>query len=213
MKPEELEKIENSKIPQGKVTLVGLGRLGIRTGLNLAQIHRGGPKIITAIDSQKISEGDLVFRMLGGNIGDYKVDLLHNLRGIKEVIPIREDINSDNLDLINGDVVSIQIAGGHTIPIASTIIKKAWEVGAKTISTAGVFSKGDADIIVKDISEVDSNNPVVNELRSLGIKENHKIITTGNFITDKEPITPYVLDEIAKITTMEIIKSFQENDD
>lgn len=37
------------------MTLIGLGRLGIRTGLNLTQIHRGGPQKITAIDSQKIS--------------------------------------------------------------------------------------------------------------------------------------------------------------
>ena len=210
MNPEEIEKIENSKIPQGRVTLVGLGRLGIRTGLNLVQVHRGGPKVITAIDSQRISEGDLIFRMLGGKIGDFKVDFLHNMRGIKQVIPITEDINWGNLDLITGDVVSIQIAGGHTVPTTSKIIKKAWEVGAKTISTAGVFSKGDADVKVMDISEVNSDNPVVNELRKEGIKENHRIITTGNFIRDKEPITPYVLDDIAKITTIEILKIFQE---
>lgn len=191
------------------MTLVGLGRLGIRIGLNLAQIHRGGPQKITAIDGQKISEGDLIFRMWGGNIGDFKVDLLHELQGIKQVIPVKEDINQDNLDLITGDVVSIQIAGGHTVPTTAQIIKKAHEIGAITISTAGVFGSGREKIEITDISESNSDNPVVQELKKAGIRDNHRIITTGKFIRDNEPITPYVLDEIAKLTTIEIINALQ----
>ena len=57
--------MENNKVAMGHVTLVGLGGLGIRKELNLTQVNRGGPEKITAIDSQRISEGDLIFRILG----------------------------------------------------------------------------------------------------------------------------------------------------
>lgn len=205
----KIEEIENNKIPEGHVTLVGLGRLGIRTGLNLTQIHRGGPQKITAIDSQKISSGDIIFKMLGGELGEYKVDILHGLRGIKEVIPIREDINIKNLGFIDGDVVCVEIAGGNTIPTTAAIIKKAHMIGAATISTAGVFGIGEEKIKVMDISEADNSNPIVNELRDHGIVENHTLITTGKFILDWEPVTPYVLDEIANTITIEIIKALR----
>ncbi|NYB52110.1 MAG: hypothetical protein HVN35_06100 [Methanobacteriaceae archaeon] len=204
-----IEEIENNKVPEGHVTLVGLGRLGIRTGLNLVQTHRGGPQTITAIDSQKISQGDVIFRILGGKLGQYKVDLLREFRGIKEVIPIREDINLTNLGLIKGDVVCVEIAGGNTIPTTAAIIKKAHMIGATTISTAGVFGVGEEEIEVLEISQADSNNPVVNELKQAGIEENHTIITTGKFIKDPEPVTPYVLQEIADIMTKEILKSLK----
>jgi Predicted dinucleotide-utilizing enzyme of the ThiF/HesA family len=39
-----ITEMENNKVAMGHVTLVGLGRLGIRTGLNLTQVHRGGPE-------------------------------------------------------------------------------------------------------------------------------------------------------------------------
>ena len=204
-----IEEIENNKVPEGHVTLVGLGRLGIRTGLNLAQVHRGGPQKITAIDSQKISQGDLIFKMLGGKLGEYKVDLLHDLCGIKEVIPIRQDITPKNLDLIQGDVVCVEIAGGNTIPNTAAIVKKAHQIGASTISTAGVFGIGNEKIRVMDISQADPDNPVANELRAEGIDENHTLITTGKFIRDSEPVTPYVLDGIARIMAMEILKALQ----
>lgn len=201
--------MENNKVPKGHVTLVGLGRLGIRTGLNLTQTHRGGPQKITAIDSQKISSGDIIFKILGGNIGDYKVDLLYELRGIKEVITIREDIDLQNLDYIKGDVVCVEIAGGNTIPTTAAIIKRAHKIGATTISTAGVFGIGDEKIEVIEISEADNSNPVINELREQGINDNHIVITTGKFIRDSEPVTPYVMDEIANRMTMEILKALE----
>lgn len=206
----KIEEIENNKVPVGHVTLVGLGRLGIRTGLNLTQTHRGGPLQITAIDSQKISSGDVIFKMLGGRLGEYKVDLLHEYRGIKEVIPIRQDINMGNVGLIDGDVVCVEIAGGNTIPITAAIIKKAHMIGATTISTAGVFGIGEEKIRVMDISEADLKNPVAEELRLAGIKEKHTIITTGKFIKDPEPVTPYILDDIARKMTMEILKALQK---
>jgi predicted ThiF/HesA family dinucleotide-utilizing enzyme len=205
----KIEEMENNKVPKGHVTLVGLGRLGIRTGLNLTQTHRGGPQKITAIDSQKISSGDIIFKILGGNIGDYKVDLLYELRGIKEVITIREDIDLQNLDYIKGDVVCVEIAGGNTIPTTAAIIKRAHKIGATTISTAGVFGIGDEKIEVIEISEADNSNPVINELREQGINDNHIVITTGKFIRDSEPVTPYVMDEIANRMTMEILKALE----
>ncbi|OPX59687.1 MAG: hypothetical protein A4E25_01174 [Methanobacterium sp. PtaB.Bin024] len=205
----KIEEMENNKVPKGHVTLVGLGRLGIRTGLNLTQTHRGGPQKITAIDSQKISSGDIIFKILGGNIGDYKVDLLYELRGIKEVITIREDIDLQNLDYIKGDVVCVEIAGGNTIPTTAAIIKRAHKIGATTISTAGVFGIGDEKIEVIEISEADRSNPVINELRKQGINHHHTVVTTGKFIRDREPVTPYMLDEIANRMTMEILKALE----
>nr|WP_319373008.1 hypothetical protein [uncultured Methanobacterium sp.] len=205
----KIEEIENNKVPEGHVTLVGLGRLGIRTGINLAQVHRGGPQKITAIDSQKISQGDLIFKLLGGKLGEYKVDLLQDLCGIKEVIPIRQDITPKNLDLIQGDVVCVEIAGGNTIPTTAAIIKRAHEIGASTISTAGVFGIGNEKIRVMDISLADPDNPVADELRAEGIEENHTLITTGKFIRDSEPVTPYVLDEIAMRMTMTILEALE----
>lgn len=91
------------------------------------------------------------------NIGEYKADFLNKLcthdENFRKIISVCEDITPDNLDLIKGDVVAIQIAGGNTIPIAAKIIKHTHERGAKTISTAGIFGFGDETIEVKDISE------------------------------------------------------------
>ena len=110
------------------------------------------------------------------------------------------------MDLITGDVVVIEIAGGNTIPTAAEIIKHTQKNGSKTISTAGIFGIGDEEIIVKDISEFDDKNPAVNELRKEGIVENHLIISTNKFIRDSIPITPYVLDNIANTITKEALK-------
>lgn len=205
-----MEELENNKIPAGHVNLVGIGRLGIRIGINLIQVHRGGPSEITAFDSQKISQSDIIFKILGGNIGEYKVDFLSSLcthpEYLRNVINIKEDLTEKNLDLLRGDVVSIEIAGGNTIPTTAAIIKRAHQIGAKTISTAGVFGIGEEEILTMDISHADKNNPVIQELKEYGIVENHRIITTGKFIEDNIPITPYVLDEYAREMTKEILK-------
>ncbi len=206
-----IEELERRKVPKGEVTIVGVGRLGIRVALNLIQVHRGGAKVIRVIDGQKISEADIIHRLLGGEVGEYKVDLVYRLRGDKIVIPIREYITHENLDLISGDVVCITIAGGNTIPITASIIKRAWEINAMTISTAGVFGI-DEKVKVMDVSQA-KNNIVVEELRKHGITRNHKIVTTGKFIKDRDPITPYILDEIAKVMTIEILKFLRDRYD
>lgn len=202
--------MENNLMPKGSIDLVGFGRLGLRTGINLIQIHRGGPSKITVIDGQKISESDIIFLLKGAEVGTYKADFLKKLSthhpDFREVISITEDISEDNIDLITGDVVVIEIAGGNTIPTAANIIKKAHEKGSKTIGTAGIFGIGDEEIVVKDISEFDDSNPAVNELRKEGIVKDHLILTTSTFIRDAIPITPYVLDDIANIITKEALK-------
>ena len=202
--------MENNLMPKGSIDLVGFGRLGLRTGINLIQIHRGGPSKITVIDGQKISESDIIFLLKGAEVGTYKADFLKKLSthhpDFREVISITEDISEDNIDLITGDVVVIEIAGGNTIPTAANIIKKAHEKGSKTIGTAGIFGIGDEEIIVKDISEFDDSNPAVNELRKEGIVKDHLILTTSTFIRDAIPITPYVLDDIANTLTKEALK-------
>ena len=110
------------------------------------------------------------------------------------------------MDLITGDVVVIEIAGGNTVPTAAKIIKKAHENGSKTLGTAGIFGIGNEEIIVKDISEFDDSNPVIEELRKEGIVKDHMVVTTSTFIRDSIPITPYVLDNIANTITKEALK-------
>lgn len=205
-----IKELEDKMMPKGSVDLVGLGRLGFRTGINLIQVHRGGPKKITAFDGQKISSSDIIFTLLGAKEEEYKTDFFKRLctheKDYREIKSICEDINKKNVDLIKGDIVVIEIAGGNTIPTAATIIKHAHKKGLKTISTGGVFGIGNENIVIKDISEFDKSNPVVEELRKEGIVKNHLVITTNKFIKDMEPITPYVLDEIAKIITKTILE-------
>ncbi|ADP77567.1 conserved hypothetical protein [Methanothermus fervidus DSM 2088] len=198
----ELEKLKN---PKGKVTIVGLGRLGIRIALNLIEVHRGGPVIIKAIDGQKISEEDFIFRMLGGKIGEYKTEFLKRLPCSKKIETMPCYVSKDNLEIIDGDVVCITIAGGNTIPITAKIIKKAHEIGAYTISTMGVFGIGEEEIKVFNIEDA-PENPIVLGLRNEGIKKNHILVGTGKLIKDWEPITPYVLDRIANVITANILK-------
>lgn len=205
-----IQEMENSLIPKGSIDLVGFGRLGLRTGINLIQIHRGGPSKITVIDGQKISESDIIFLLKGAKVGTYKSDFLKELSthdpNFREVVSVREDISEENMDLITGDVVVIEIAGGNTIPTAAKIIKKAHENGSKTIGTAGIFGIGDEELVVKDISEFDDSNPAIEELRKEGVTENHMVISTNTFIRDGIPITPYVLDNIANTITKEALK-------
>ena len=205
-----IQDMENNKIHKGSIDLVGFGRLGLSTGINLIQIHRGGPSKITVIDGQKISASDIIFLLKGAEIGTYKSDFLKEIsthpKDFREVVSINEDINEDNLDLITGDVVVIEIAGGNTVPTAAKIIKKAHENGSKTLGTAGIFGIGDEEIIVKDISEFDDSNPVIEELRKEGIVKDHMVVTTSTFIRDSIPITPYVLDNIANTITKEALK-------
>ena len=152
-----IEKLENEKVPKGSVDLIGLGRLGIRTGINLIQVHRGGPKIISAFDGQKISGSDLFFTINGAKIGEYKTDFLKRIsthsKDFRKVISVTKNVDESCLDLIKGDIVVLEIAGGDTISTSVEIIKKAHEIGAKTIGTGGVFGIGNETIVSKDISE------------------------------------------------------------
>lgn len=206
----DIEAIEKDMVPRGNVVLVGTGRLGLRIGLNLLHVHRGGPEVITAIDGQKISGSDVIFHNLGGSTGQYKVDLLQKLSthpaDFRRVVPVREDITMKNLELVKGDVVSVQMAGGNTLPITAEIIKKAQADGAKTLSTAGIFGM-EEKVFAMDISKASEENPVVAELRDHGIRKNHTIVTTGKFIRDRLPVTPYILDDVARVCSNEILKA------
>ena len=53
--------MEDKRVPQGRIDLIGCGRLGLRIAINLMQVHRGEPKTIGAFDGQKISGGDVIF--------------------------------------------------------------------------------------------------------------------------------------------------------
>ena len=214
---DEIQKVEDRQVPQGRIDLVGCGRLGLRIAINLMQVHRGGPKTIGAYDGQKIDGGDVIFTMLGAKPGDNKTDFIKQLcthdESFRNIESHPEYIDEDNIDLLEGDVVIIVIAGGNTIPTAAKIIKHAQKRGAKTIGTAGIFGFGNENIEIKDISEYDDSNPAVEELRLQGICENHLILTTNKLIRDNEPVTPYTLDEVAKIITMNALKLLSDKND
>lgn len=214
---DEIQKMEDRQFPQGRIDLVGCGRLGLRIAINLMQVHRGGPKVIGAFDGQKIDGGDVIFTMLGAKLGDNKTDFIKQLcthdESFRNIESHPEYIDEDNIDLLEGDVVIIVIAGGNTIPTAAKIIKHAQKRGAKTIGTAGIFGFGDENIEIKDISEYDDSNPAVEELRLHGICENHLILTTNKLIRDNEPVTPYTLDEVARIITMNALKLLSDKND
>ena len=217
MVDDEIKKMEDKQVPKGRIDLIGCGRLGLRIGINLIQVHRGGPKIIGAFDGQKIDGGDVIFTLLGAEEGKSKPDFLKQIctheKDFREVISYPEYITSDNIDLIEGDVVIIVIAGGNTIPTAAKIIKHAHERGAKTIGTAGIFGFGNENIEIKDISEYDDSNPAVEELRAQGITENHLVLTTNKLIRDNEPVTPYTLDEVSNTITMNALKLLRDKYD
>jgi predicted ThiF/HesA family dinucleotide-utilizing enzyme len=203
-----IETIEMNKNPRGKVTLVGLGRLGLRTALNLVQVHRGGPASLTVIDGQKISDDDVIFKPFG-SVGDFKVIAFRKYMGYglsKKIIAIPEYISVKNLGHISGDVICIEIAGGDTLPLTAAIIHHAQKLGAITISTMGVFGIGEEPIVTTDILSADTNNPIVSSLQSFGV-HNHLLIGTGKLIRDWEPVTPYVLDRVSEIITREILKA------
>lgn len=205
----DINRMEKAKVAAGTVTIVGMGRLGIRTCMNLLEVHRGGPSKLIVIDGQKISDDDIKLKLLGGIVGEYKVDLIKKIIGskyCKEVIAINQYINKDNLNLIEGDVVCIGIAGGDTLATTADIIKKSHEIGAKTVGSFGVFGVEKGISKVFDIEYADKENPIVKGLNDLGINKNHKLVGTQKLIRDWEPVTPYILDEIAEKMTEEILK-------
>ena len=207
---DEIKKMEDKQVPKGKIDIIGVGRLGLRIGINLMQVHRGGPKVIGAFDGQEIFGGDVIFTLYGAEIGEAKPDFLKRIcthdEDFRKIESHPEYITKENIDQINGDVIIIVIAGGNTISTASQIVKHAHKIGAKTIGTAGIFGFGDENIEIKDISEYDNNNPAVEELRQHGITENHLVLTTNKLIRDNEPVTPYVLDDVAKVITINALK-------
>ena len=217
MSEDNIQKMEDKQIPNGRIDLIGCGRLGLRVGINLMQIHRGGPKVIGAFDGQKIDGGDVIFHLIGAEFNENKADFLKRIcthdENYRKIENHPEYINDDNLELIKGDVVIIVIAGGNTIPTAAKIIKHAQKIGAKTIGTAGIFGYGEENIEIKDISEFDNNNPAVEELRAHGIMENHLVLTTNKLIRDNEPIAPYVLKKKKKTITINSIKLLKEKYD
>ena len=218
MTEDNIQKIEDSRVPKGRIDLIGCGRLGLRIGINLMQAHRGGPKTIGAFDGQKVSGGDVIFTLYGAEVGEYKTEFLQRIcthpEEFRNIESHTEYIDENNLDLVKGDVVILILAGGNTIPTAAKIIKHAHERGAKTIGTAGIFGFGDENIEIKDISEYDNNNPAVEELRAQGIIKDHLVLTTNKLIRDNEPVTPYTLDEVAKIISKNaliLLKDINEN--
>ncbi len=163
MTEDKIQKIEDSRIPKGRIDLIGVGRLGLRIGINLMQAHRGGPKIIGAFDGQEVSGGDVIFTLLGAEIGEYKTDFLKRIcthpEEFRNIESHTEYITKENIDLVQGDIVILILAGGNTIPTAAEIIKHAHQRGAKTIGTAGIFGFGDENIEFKDISSPQLTSP------------------------------------------------------
>ncbi|HJK77692.1 MAG TPA: hypothetical protein O0Y06_08785 [Methanocorpusculum sp.] len=204
-----ITELEQKKVPHGDVTLIGLGRLGLRTALNLMHVNRGGPARITVIDGQTVSADDLIFRMYGAGIGEYKTHFLKRLAGpgySREITAIPAYITEQNLGLITGgDVACIEIAGGDTLPTTAAVIRHAQSLGIRTISTMGVFGISGDPVSAVWIEEADPENPIVAALLDAGIK-NHRLVGTGKLIRDWEPVTPYLIDKVAEVISSEILK-------
>ena len=217
MTNDEIQKMEDLQVPKGRIDIIGSGRLGLRIAITLMQVHRGGPKTIGVFDGQEISGGDVIFTLYGAEIGEQKTDFVKRLcthdEDFRNIISYPEYITDENIDLIKGDVVIIVIAGGNTIPTASKIVNHAHKQGSVTIGTAGIFGFGNENIEIKDISEYDTNNPAIEELRAQGITKNHLVLTTNKLIRDNEPVTPYTLDAVAKIITMNALKLLRDQND
>ena len=128
---DEIQKMEDMQVPKGRIDLIGCGRLGLRIAINLMQVHRGGPKTIGAFDGQKIDGGDIIFTLYGAKEGQNKPDFIKQLcthnEGFRNIISYPEYINEENINLIEGDVVIIVIAGGNTIPTAALASVPSWE--------------------------------------------------------------------------------------
>ncbi|ABN07903.1 UBA/THIF-type NAD/FAD binding protein [Methanocorpusculum labreanum Z] len=205
----KITELEQKKVPHGEVVLIGLGRLGLRTALNLMHVNRGGPVRITVYDGQKISADDLIFRMWGGEIGEYKTDFLKRLAGpgySREIISVPEYISEENLSLITGgDVACVEIAGGDTLPTTGAIIRHAQSLGMKTISTMGVFGISGDNVYAVPLEEANTDNPIVAAMLEYGISH-HMLVGTGKLIRDWEPVTPYIMDKIAEVMSSEILR-------
>ena len=123
-----IQEMENNLMPKGSIDLVGFGRLGLRTGINLIQIHRGGPSKITVIDGQKISESDIIFLLKGAEVGTYKADFLKKLSthhpDFREVISITEDISEfDDSNPVVEELRKEGIVKDHMLISTNTFIR------------------------------------------------------------------------------------------
>lgn len=112
----DIKALEDKLKPNGTVSIIGCGRLGIRIAMNILEVHRGGFEKLQIFDAAKIDQNDVVHRKHGAKIGEYKVNFL------KEFFPERieaffEDITEKNIEKITGEVVLIVFAGGDTLPI------------------------------------------------------------------------------------------------
>ena len=172
-------------------------------------VNRGGPTRIIAFDGQTISADDLIFRMYGGRIGEYKTNFLKRFAGpgySREIIDIPAYLTEENLGLIiGGDVACIEIAGGDTLPTTVAVIRHAQSLGIQTISTMGVFGISGDPVHAVWIEDADPENPIVTALMDAGIT-NHRLVGTGKLIHDWEPVTPYIIDKVAEIISSEILK-------
>jgi predicted ThiF/HesA family dinucleotide-utilizing enzyme len=198
-KIDTVEELEKKLVPKGSVSVIGCGRLGIRVVMDLLEVHRGGAEKIYVFDNAKIDKNDIIHRKFGGEIGEYKVKFAERFFSDK-VVGIAKNITLNNLELINGDVAIICIAGGNTLPVRNEILAYCNENGIKTIGTNGVFGI-DEKVKVSDAKY--ANGPV----QYMNIKEEgHIVVGTGRFIRDGEPITPYTLDEVSKKIVIECLK-------
>jgi len=196
---ESIESLEKKLRPRGEVSIIGCGRLGVRVAMNLMEVHRGGPEKIYLFDRGKIEKDDIIHRKLGGKVGEYKVKFLERFYS-ERVVGIPTNIKVDNLHLIKGDVAIICIAGGDTIPTRLMIIEYCKSRGIKTIGTDGVFG-------IDEKVKVSDAKYTTGPARYLKLKEEgHTVVGTGKHIKDKEPITPYILDEIGKKMVIECLK-------
>ncbi len=200
---DEIAELERRKRPRGTVLLCGVGRLGFRVFLKLLETHRGGPETIVCVDGQEVEPDDVIHLRHGARVGENKAEFCARLGRAhpdRDVVAVPEFVREETAEGLveewKPDAVVVTIAGGRTTPITARLARAGREVGATTISTGGVFGYGGEEVEVVRLRE--ASGPVAEELRELGAPDDHLLVTTGRYIRDPDPITPTVLDRVAR---------------
>ncbi len=209
---EDVEEMEARKGPVGTVLLCGLGRLGIRVFVRLLETHRGGPRVLVCYDGQRVDGDDTVHLSLGARLGENKARFAARLgarRTDRRVVGVPEYVDEegarDVVERWRPDVVVSMIAGGRTTPVTAALARAASDTEAVSISTGGVFGFGDEEVEVLELREAEG--PPAEELRRFGAPGDHLVVTTGRFIRDPEPLSPMVLERVADVIAMEVLRA------
>ncbi len=209
---DDVETLEKRFVPKGKVVLVGAGRLGVRVFMNLLLTHRGGFRVIRVMDGARIESNDYYHMLLGAEVGENKAEFLSrrfNTSESRRIEAIKENFSGDDRYFLDADIIVSTIAGGDTIPLMLKLSRIADEIGARLITTNGVFGYGSENILVYErLSDVERGPAVF--LKELSPPDCITFVGTGFLIKDRMPIVPSILDRIANRMAEEALKEVED---